>query len=63
MDNSTTQAPTRRVVALADPHVIEFRQCLPGAGQRSRLRGAKGVDSMPACCQLGNPDRKRPWRD
>jgi len=38
----------------------EFLQWLLDAGQRSRLRGAKGVDAMAACGQLGNPDKKRP---
>jgi len=40
----------------------EFLQWLLDAGQRSRLRGTKGVDAMAACGQLGNPDRKRPLR-
>ena len=37
----------------------EFLQWLLDAGQRSRLRGTKGVDAMAACGQLGNPERKR----
>lgn len=40
----------------------EFLQWLLDAGQRSRLRGTKGVDAMAACGQLGNPDKKRPRR-
>jgi len=40
----------------------EFLQWLLDAGQRCRLRGAKGVDAMAACGQLGNPDKKRPRR-
>lgn len=57
--NPSPDSPYRRP---ADRHVLEFRQWLLDAGQRCRLRGAKGVDAMAACGQLGNPDRKRPRR-
>ncbi len=42
-----------------ETRVREFLQWLLEAGQRSRLRGTKGVGAMAACGQLGNPDRKR----
>jgi 23S rRNA (adenine2503-C2)-methyltransferase len=42
-----------------ETRVREFLQWLLDAGQRSRLRGTKGVDAMAACGQLGNPERKR----
>lgn len=45
-----------------ETRVHEFHHWLLDAGQRSRLRGAKGVDAMAACGQLGNPERKRARR-
>ena len=42
-----------------DTRVQEFLQWLTDAGQRVRLRGAKGVDAMAACGQLGNGERRR----
>jgi 23S rRNA (adenine2503-C2)-methyltransferase len=45
-----------------ETRVREFLQWLLDAGQKSRLRGTKGVDAMAACGQLGNPERKRARR-
>ena len=42
-----------------EARVREFHHWLLDAGQRCRLRGAKGVEAMAACGQLGNPERKR----
>lgn len=55
--NPGPDSPFRRP---RESRVWEFLQWLLDAGQRCRLRGTKGMDSMAACGQLGNPERKRP---
>lgn len=55
--NPGPDSPFRRPSAR---RVQEFLQWLLEAGQRSRLRGTKGVEAMAACGQLGNPEHKRP---
>jgi 23S rRNA (adenine2503-C2)-methyltransferase len=55
--NPGPDAPYRRP---PEARSREFLQWLLDAGQRSRLRGTKGVGAMAACGQLGNPERKRP---
>lgn len=57
--NPGPDSPYRRP---PESRVREFLQWLLDAGQKTRLRGTKGVDAMAACGQLGNPDRKRPRR-
>ena len=57
--NPGPDSPYRRP---PETRVREFLQWLLDAGQRSRLRGTKGVGAMAACGQLGNPERKRARR-
>lgn len=54
--NPGPDSPFRRP---PEERVDAFHRWLLEAGQYSRIRGAKGVEAMAACGQLGNPERKR----